>query len=133
MSVRMLSIVTVSILALTLTGCHKKKRRKHVHIEPVPITFAYQADTLGETFLDEFVWFNPTADAVVDLEVLDFFGELEIRIEDSLGVEVYYELFSGNGGDLFLKDLTFLGLPGDWVIQVWGTQLDASVDLLVIP
>lgn len=129
---RRVALVLAVLLPVLTLGCHRSSRG-HVHVEAAPVDFVYQAVTFGETFEDEFEWFNPFDEALVDLSAAKVDGDLFVTIEDSLGVEVYHGHFFGLGGDLVVKDKTFFGLPGTWTIRISGIDLSSDFELFVYP
>ncbi|MGE3164416.1 MAG: hypothetical protein AB7O52_05900 [Planctomycetota bacterium] len=121
-------------LAAVLAGCHRSSRHHtHVIVDPTPSDFVYEAHVFGADFEDAYVWFNPFDEALVDLSVVDFDGELIVIIEDATGYEIYRDHLLGAGGTIVVKGITRFGIPGDWVIRIIGFDLTGDVALTVYP
>lgn len=124
----------VAVALLLIVGCHSSRRHHTtVVIDPVPADFVYEAHVFHADFEDAYLWFNPFDEALVDLTVDDFYGELLIIVEDATGYEIYRDHLFGFGGSVFVEGITDFGIPGDWVIRIIGFDLTADLALVVYP
>lgn len=128
---RLIALALIALLVpFAATGC--KKKRSHHHPPSKPYSeFYWDASVISYTGVEEYEWYNPYSDAIVEFDALDFWGTFTVEIYDDHDHLIFVRTYFGDGHDEFEKDLTGIGDPGYWWIVLRSSAAHGELQLIL--
>lgn len=122
------------LLLLVGSGCHNHCSGtcfNEPFVASSEYDFFFEGDFFNYTSSENYFWSTSLFDTFVSFEGIAFEGMVRVRIYDMLNFKVFDETYFGNGGNLRVKSLSDLAVPGLWEVQIESYGVDGFVSVIL--
>ena len=136
----MKNLLSRSLAIIFIIGISSCNNKSHVNLEVLEnsysgsITISSALGNLDGDFTGNddsgtyyFVWCNPSAGAVLNLDVTAGSGSVQFLQKDARGTMVFTETIVAGGGEVFTK-ITENGKKGKWLVKIIFSNFDGNDD-----